>query len=239
VKSVGPSALDQKVEVGSTFTLDHVQFTGGGVVKQYLIVPIFLLGLSGGASADERLVQDWRDLWTRCRVAIENVQPLDTTGLTDLGFSIQHQPALHPEGWPEPIMPAYDYPEHKWRLAGSRFFVREREWPPIDGKVRRGCDIHIAEDAAQITSAEETLLADAFRAERDRLLATGEYEMQDPTPPIASTALGLRPLKPNANECRVISPLFVDTRPDMKPFFTSGTGEQAIHGICGGKPMLR
>ncbi len=181
-----------------------------------LIMLVFLLASPNSVSA-QSLSERWLELWTRCRVAIETVRPLDTEGL--MPFELQPNSRYHAQrGW--------------WR-DGDRFLVQEVEWRRGHG-VRRGCDVNLAPDAAALSDAEEAIVLRTFLVERSRLIGDQTHQIRDPDP-IFPIALGVGPLHKNVNRCQVISGITIDPASD---FFTSGTGEQ-VFGDCVGQSFLK
>lgn len=177
--------------------------------------------LASEAWAGELEVETWRQLWTRCRIAIEQGERLNTQGLTDLGPSIARVAPLAVEGLDAPLMPGYAMHEHSWQLPGSSFVLVEGEY---DDK-RRKCDVRFVPDVPPVTSVEEADFVSAFKEERHLLIAAGTHGERDPDP-IFSTNLGVGPIARNDNGCRVIAGLQIETRPGKQPFFASSSGEQ-------------
>ena len=173
------------------------------------------------ASADmvsaASLSERWLDLWTRCRVAIEEVRPLDTEGLSLVEL---------------PPNKRYEAQRGWWR-DGDRFLVHESEWRRSPG-VRRSCDVVLATDAKPLSAAEEAMLSRAFLVERSRLISELTHEVRNPDPIFPIVPLGVGPRHKNANRCSVISHIMFDPTSD---FFGSGTGEQKF-GDCIGLSFL-
>ena len=193
------------------------------------------LALIASVNAGEDISSVWRDLFTRCRVAVEAGKDFDAMGLRDLGRSVRVVAPLTVAGLTKPIMPGFDMAEQRWGIPGDRFVVVETEYPPRDGKTRRSCNLELAPEAKPISADEENLLRTAFLAERDKLLDTGRYEHWNPDP-IFSTNLGIRLAGNNVNGCRVVSLLAIDTQSNFPSFLQTGAGEQ--DGACGGAPRL-
>ncbi|ASR06145.1 hypothetical protein CHY08_02855 [Rhizobium leguminosarum bv. viciae] len=191
------------------------------------------LALIACANAGEDISGVWRDLFTRCRVAVETGKDFDAMGLRDLGQSLRIAAPPTMAGSTKAIMPGYDMAEQRWGIPGDRFVVVETEYPPHGGKTRRSCNLELAPKAKPISADEESLLRAAFLAERDKLLDTGRYEHWNPDP-IFSTNLGIRLAGNNVNGCRVVSLLFIDTQSNFPSFLQTGSGEQ--DGACGGAP---
>lgn len=173
------------------------------------------------AVADNGVYEDWIDLWTRCRVAIETGQPLNAEGL----FLIE-----------PPASSQYDSrnDSHRaWRREGNRFVLVEREWHlnwhQGDG-VRRGCEVILAPDTARLGELDEAILIRGFLVERATLMVNRTHEVRDPDPIFPIVGLGVGPISENANGCRVISFIYFGTADD---FFWSGSGEQNRPGCAG------
>lgn len=173
------------------------------------------------ASADtvsaESLSERWLDLWTRCRVAIEEVRLLDTEGLN----LVELAPNRHYKS------------QRGWWRDGDRFLVKEVEWRRRPG-IRRGCDVVLAPEAQPLSEAEEAILFRTFLIERSRLIAESTHQIRNPDPIFPIVPLGVGPKVKNANRCQVASAIFIDPTSD---FFTSGTGEQ-VFGDCVGLSFL-
>ncbi|MDX0359621.1 hypothetical protein CN135_23900 [Sinorhizobium meliloti] len=194
------------------------------------------LALMTSANAGDDISIVWRELFERCRVAVETGKEFDATGLRDLGRSVRAVPPLTAPGLPKPLMRGYQMAEQRWGIPGDRFVVVEAEYPPHRGKSRRSCDVELAPAAEPISTAEENLLKATFLAERDELLRGGHHEHWGPEP-IFSTNLGIRLVRRNPHGCRVVSGLYIETRPGRgRQFFRTLSGEQA--GDCGGAPRL-
>ena len=176
---------------------------------------------SSEAWANDKNVDTWRHLWTRCRIAIERGESLDVRGLSDLGASVRRVAPLTAEGLSQPLMRGYEVHERSWQLPGSSYIVVEEGYP----QQRRSCAVRLAPNVPATTPDEEANFVVAFLQER-RLLVTEEtHEERDPAP-IFSTNLGVGPLARSENGCSIISGLQIETRPGREPFFSSFSGEQ-------------
>ena len=178
----------------------------------FVALSVWLASVDAVSAAS--LSERWLDLWTRCRVAIEEVRPLDTEGLS---------PLEHPAD-----SRGHDAQRNWWR-KGDRFMVQEGEHNERPG-VRRGCDIMLAPDALPLSEMEEAALLRTFVIERSRLIAESRHEVRNPDPIFPIVPLGVGPLHKNANRCSVISHIMFDPTSD---FFISGTGEQNRSGCVG------
>ncbi|NKL37803.1 hypothetical protein GFL49_29405 [Rhizobium leguminosarum bv. viciae] len=192
------------------------------------------LALITSVSASEDLSSVWRDLFTRCRIAVETGKDFDATGLRDLGRDVKTVAPVMDPRVPFPLLPGYQVTEQRWEVPESRFVVVDAEYPPHDGKSRRSCKLEIIQGAKPISTAEEKHLWATFFAERDELLSTGRYERWNPDP-IFSTNLGVRLAGNNPHGCRVVSYLNIDTQ-RAPSFLVTGSAEQ--DGACGAAPRF-
>ncbi|MBB4572938.1 hypothetical protein [Rhizobium lentis] len=193
----------------------------------------FVLITNAGASDD--LSGVWRDLFTRCRTAVETGKDFDATGLRDLGRDVRTVAPVTASGVPFPLLPGYKMAEQRWEVPRARFVVVETEYPPDHGKSRRSCKLELAQGAKPISVDEENHLRTAFLAERDQLHGTGRYERWNPDP-IFSTNLGVRLAEKNPSGCRVVSTMQIETRSQSLSFFATGTAEQ--DAACGAAPRF-
>lgn len=193
------------------------------------------LALMTGAGAGEDLSGVWRDLFTRCRVAVETGKDFDAKGLRDLGRDVRTIAPVTAPGVPFPLLHGYKMPEQRWEVPGARFIVVETEYPPDHGKSRRSCELELAQGAKPISADEENQLRTAFLAERDELLGTGRYEWWNPDPGF-STNLGVRLAGTNPHGCRVVSLMQIEARSQSSSFLATGTAEQ--DAVCGSAPRF-
>jgi hypothetical protein len=124
------------------------------------------LALITGACASEDLSDVWRDLFTRCRIAVETGKDFDATGLRDLGRDVRTVAPVTAPGVPFPLISGYEVAEQRWEVPGSRFLVVEAEHPSNRGKSKRSCEIKLAQRAEPISTDEEKLLRATFLVER-------------------------------------------------------------------------
>lgn len=178
--------------------------------------------LSSEARASELDVETWRQLWTRCRIAIEQGEKLNTQGLIDLGPSIMRVAPITVEGLDAPLMPGYEVREQSWKPPDSSFVLVEGEY---DDK-RRRCDVRLGLNVPPVTSVEEADFVSAFKEERQLLVADGTHEERNPDP-LFSTNLGVGPLARSDNGCSIMSGLQIETRPGREPVFNSFAAEQS------------
>ncbi|EJB02517.1 hypothetical protein Rleg9DRAFT_1319 [Rhizobium leguminosarum bv. trifolii WSM597] len=193
------------------------------------------LALITGANASEELSAVWRDLFTRCRIAVETGKDFDATGLRDLGHDVRMVPPVTAPGVPFPLLPGHKVVEQRWEVPGSRFAVVEAEHASNRGESKRSCEIRLAQAAEPISADEEKLLRATFFVERDELLKTGRYEYWNPDP-LFSTNLGIRLAGRNPNGCRVVSFLDIETRSHSESFFWTNSAEQDT--VCRPTPRL-
>ncbi|MGO7384986.1 hypothetical protein ACCT20_17120 [Rhizobium ruizarguesonis] len=193
------------------------------------------LALITGAGASEDLSSVWRDLFTRCRIAVETGKDFDATGLRDLGRDVRTVAPVTAPGVPFPLISGYEVAEQRWEVPGSRFVVVEAEHPSNRGKSKRSCEIKLAHRAEPISTDEEELLRATFLVERDELLSTGGYEYWNPDP-LFSTNLGIRLAGNNPHGCRVVFFLDIETRSHSQSFFMTSSAEQDT--ACGAAPRF-
>lgn len=195
--------------------------------------------LSQPIHASDDLAQDWLDLWSRCRIAIETGTAFNAESLDDLGLKTQVRPPLMAGDLT--LMRGYEYEERSWGRSGSEFVVRETERPAGDGKVTRGCDVQFPSDTHVLSDATFSAIVSTFTKERERLIELGEHEIRDPDQ-IGPMAVGVGPVSKNRNNCRVISFLMVGSpsKGENAPrYFLSASGEQTIEDGCGGPSLLK
>ncbi|NKK64385.1 hypothetical protein GFL88_12735 [Rhizobium leguminosarum bv. viciae] len=192
------------------------------------------LALITSAGASEDLSSVWRNLFTRCRIAVETGKDFDATGLRDLGRNVKTVAPVTDPRVPFPLLLGYQVTEQRWEVPESRFVVVDAEYPPQDGKSRRSCNLEIVQGAKPISTAEEKHLRATFFAERDELLSTGRYERWNPDA-IFSTNLGVRLAGNNPHGCRVVSYLGIETQ-RAPPFLVTVSAEQ--DGECGAAPRF-
>ena len=183
-----------------------------------------LLALADNALAEQHLTEQWSDLWTRCRTAIEDVKPVNVDGLLRL--------TTLPQDY-EKTARRYD----KWRVmhrGQDRFAILEAEYRKHNG-VRRICDVTLAPDAKRLNPDEEAILARAFLVERAKLIAHRMHEIRNPDSIFPIIPLGVGPKRNNQNGCPVISFIMFDLSSD---FFNSGTAEQVLDRGCAGPSFL-
>ncbi|WP_143534710.1 hypothetical protein [Notoacmeibacter marinus] len=188
--------------------------------------------------ASEDLSQDWFDLWSRCRIAIETGTAVDANGLDNLGLRTRIKAPFKVGEYI--VLPGYEYEEQSWGRPGSEFVIREREYPRGNGKVARICEVSFLKDEHGLTDANLSVIVNTFTEERGRLIEMGGYEIRNPDP-IFPVAVGVGPTSKNQNNCQVIS--YLQSTPDLNNkdasrFFVSGTGEQTIHNGCAGPSLL-
>ncbi|WP_319520181.1 hypothetical protein [uncultured Martelella sp.] len=185
-----------------------------------------LIAFAGMYSSETRAggknVETWRELWTRCRLAVEQSESLNVQGLHDLGQSTRRIPPLIVKGYAYPLIPGYEIFLHKWQQPGSSFVVVVEEYPGS----RLSCAVQLASAASAITPNEEALFASAFLQERQTLVAAGTHEEKE-LDPIFSTNLGMGPIGRNENGCSVVSGLQIETGAGLDSFFSSFSAERS------------
>ncbi|MBX5228550.1 hypothetical protein HJC06_19395 [Rhizobium sp. NLR9b] len=203
-------------------------------MRRITLFVLLNLSLITSAGASEDLSGVWRDLFTRCRIAVETGKEFDAKGLRDLGRDMRTVAPKTAPGVPFPFLPGYQVTEQHWEVPGARFVIVEAEYAPVRGKSRRSCKIELGPRAESISAAEEARLTAAFVAERDRLFSTGYYEQWNPDP-VFSTNLGVRLAGDNPHGCRVVSYLDIETQ-HAPSFLMTGSAEQ--DGTCGAAPRF-
>lgn len=178
---------------------------------------------------------DWRDAWTRCRVAIESGEPILTDGLVEATqaeaeqFSIEPQ-FLETDDRKVMMVPGRRAPDQIWRSEGDLFWVGIWFYEGETG-VRRVCDVIPVEP---LTPSLRDSIEGVFNAERGRLVASETHKTMSypPIPPASLSGFGSSAHNPNGR-CTVSSISF-ELGGD---WFSSGTGEQ-VEGACD-LPTLR
>ncbi|WP_102958933.1 hypothetical protein [Mangrovicella endophytica] len=194
-----------------------------------LIISVFGTAV---AKAENGLAAEWRDLWTRCRIAIETGAPADTHGLINLGLVRAFVKPVMVEGYT--VLPGYEYDEQRWTRRGSRLNIFETEIPK-GGGVRRRCDVRFASWDDRLSPDQAKALTQAFLTERQTLLAAGRHEVRDPDAVPDTGFLGVGPKALNPNGCRVMSTLMIGIGGQWS--FSSLSAEQTVG--CSGPSLLR
>jgi len=177
--------------------------------------------LDARGKAQAALVPSWFELWERCRVAIEDRQPLNTFGLVP--SASQNDPTIFDRG----------DRTRQWRtLNGSRFIIRESEMETGNGSVRE-CAIALFDWRKPLTREEAARLTYAFLEQRSALLAKGTHEERDPGELVGVTSSAFGPLKQNAADCPVISVILSAPEDGL---FRALSSEQSLK--CDGGPAL-
>ena len=155
------------------------------------------------AASWDKLDERWLDLWTRCRVAIEEDQQFNHNGLEPLGTRRGE----------------YGRVGQVWRDDTSIFEVWEGQWE----RGGRNCDVLIVEGLWPDDPNQLITLIGTFEDERRSLIAAGTHRWY-PIDRVADFGGALSSLKESINGCPVNSTLFVFVRRER--YFGGGTGEQ-------------
>ncbi len=107
------------------------------------------------AASWDKLDERWLDLWTRCRVAIEEDQPFNHNGMEPLGTRRGD----------------YGRVGHVWRDDTSIFEVWEGQWE----RGGRNCDVLIVEGLWPDDPNQLITLIGTFEDERRSLIAAGTH----------------------------------------------------------------
>lgn len=199
-----------------------------------VLVSISLLGAMITAAAGA-VADDWLELWTRCRLSIEDAVPINSSGLIDLGLTTESRPSQIIDG--TMVSPELHFQQKRWSDPKSGFIVVEQELLEKADRVRRSCDVELSPDGNGLRIDERRSIVELFVSERDRLIAEGNHVVRDPSK-IADVALGVGPVVVNANGCVVISAIMMSLSESAKGKidFISVNGEQA--SVCGGPSLL-
>jgi hypothetical protein len=183
---------------------------------------VWSIMLDARGKAQGALVPSWFELWERCRVAIEDRQPLNTFGLVP---SVAEKDPTDTER-PDRTM--------EWRaMNGGRFVIRESEMDTGNGTLR-SCNIAPLDWRTPLTREEAARLTYAFLEQRSALLTKGTHEAREPAALFGVTSSGFGPLKRNAVGCLVVSVIF--SAPE-DAWFKAVTAEQESN-CDGGPPLL-
>lgn len=174
------------------------------IVSLILIPPDF-------AYANQNLRDEWKDLWTRCRISVETEQPIDQTNLILVEANSEVQKN------------EIEYSLNKWRLEMGRLIVEEETWAHEISEARR-CRVEPDSSLKPLSEPEIALLVYEFLTERERLVFAGTHEYRELPSlyPGVLAALGLKETKPNG--CDTISMISFLAHP--KEYFSSVSGDQ-------------
>lgn len=162
--------------------------------------------------------EEWKDFWTRCRLAVENSEKLDVTDLKQV------------------VVPGKqnDHPRQiAWGNDKNRFVIIDSvSNTPINGHMRN-CKVELSSNSKPLSDVEEGMLVHTFLIERNILIGNGTHVRRNPVslPFLIGLGVGLKSRNPYG--CRVISTLFFER---TRKFFTSSTGNQnyiVAKGKCG------
>ena len=190
-------------------------------MKLRIQAALFIVSTLSHADAEtlskDGLVDEWLQLWSACRLAIEYAYPLNASGRTASSVSAD---------------PYYDR-TRTWSDSISRFIVVEGEWDQRDGTVRRVCNVMISPAADPLTPLELASIVAAYDAEAARLIAVATHVERNPDP-LFAIVRGVGQISQNPRDCVTISYLTAEV---AGGFFSSGTGERA-DDACGGAAFL-
>lgn len=147
---------------------------------------------------DER----WLELWTRCRVAVEQSEPIDARGLISKGI-----------GWDT------GRSAEIWHDPQSIFELRDSR----EAGYGHFCSVRIKEGHWPADLGELITIIGTFEDERRALVEAGLHEWR-PLDRVADYAGALGPRTRNSNNCPVISTVLVWLTREHN--FISMTGEQ-------------
>lgn len=157
---------------------------------------------------DER----WLDLWTRCRVAVEQNKPVDSSGLLSqgIGWDAGRSAAI----WHDPLS-IFELRDSREVGYGHlcRVLIKQGHWPADVGEL--------------IT------IIGTFEDERRALIEAGQHEWR-PLDRVADYAAAVGPKARNSNNCPVISTVLVSLSRERN--FISMTGEQVADPCSGNYP---
>lgn len=176
----------------------------------------------GGALHAQPIVEQFKLLSERCRIAIEQSEEFDAEGMLEAPFPKDGYRAAH-----------YTR-KSAWKFTGSPFYVAFSSWTSRDnGQERSNCNIGLLDDQRNLSSSDQGELLRAFLIRRNQLLARQTHETRDGTNVPALLMLGHGPVERNPDGCRVVTSIALTSDGG---FFSVGSGEQAIYDCEGGDP---
>ncbi|MEI4490724.1 hypothetical protein SAMN05216376_11786 [Mameliella alba] len=189
----------------------------GSVTLRIASCALFFTAFStwGYPSYAQSLVQDFDDLFERCRASIETSSVFDSEGLQR-----RNVPERHARDW------GVSLAQEAWGVAGAELYVLLTEWTSRDGTIRRLCEIRLANEESLLGPGEQAMLLRQFLILQVELIGAGTHEIDNqlsPIPPLVNAAFRL--LDRNPNGC-IVSNSFAFS-PDGR-FFSAGSGEQAL-----------
>ncbi|MCG7519749.1 hypothetical protein [Ruegeria sp. Ofav3-42] len=173
------------------------------------------LWLWGNPIHAQNLVQDFENLFERCRVSVETSSVFDSRGLQR-----QEVPQRHERDW------GMSSAQEAWVSPGSEWYVLLTEWTSRDGTKRHLCNIFLNEEEYILGSVEQALLLRHFLMKQVELISAGTHENEvqlSPISPLINAAFLLSGKNPKG--CIVINSFAFS--PDGM-FFSAGSGEQAV-----------
>ncbi|MEO1494397.1 MAG: hypothetical protein AAFV19_19805 [Pseudomonadota bacterium] len=166
-------------------------------------------GLGAGAMSAVHLMQtpddsaavfaeQWIELHSRCRAAIETSKPLDTDGLSQAA-------SLTRDGL------ARDLPADQaaWHGADERIVLIDHAPSDANGWFR-GCRLELADDSFGVHPDAVGIILTRVLEERSALLAEGTHYVSDPDPITPGFGLGFDAAAPNPDGCLTTTSAFFD-----------------------------
>lgn len=163
----------------------------------------------------QSLLQDFEDLFERCRASVETDSAFDTGSLQR-----RDVPEHHARDW------GMCSTQEAWASPGSGLYVLRKEWTSRDGTVRHLCDIRLINEERVLEAGEQALLLRHFLVRQTELIGAGTQEIDrrlSPIPPIVNAAFLM--LDRNSNGRKVSNNM--SFLPDGT-FFSAGSGEQTV-----------
>jgi len=181
----------------------------------------FLVFLGSADQENSGIVEEWSELFARCRISVETASPLNTQGM---------QQVTPPK---EAFPPGHDWRSRAWQKPKGALIILEQE-AIRDDTVLRVCRVALPDaDSIYSERAQADILL-AYIKNRDRLISEEAHELRvlDRLSPVLRFGFG--PVGLNPNGCNVLS--FVIMLPE-DGFIRSGTGE-VEPPTCFGQPSL-
>lgn len=169
----------------------------------------------GNPTHAQGLVQDFEELFERCRASVETNSVFDSRGL-----QMRDVPERHARDW------GISSTQEAWTSPGSVLYVLLTEWTSRDDTERHLCNIRLANEEYVLKPGEQALLLRNFMINQVELIGVGTHEADkrlSTIPPLVNAAFLL--LDRNPNGC-IVSNSFAFS-PDGK-FFSAGSVEQAV-----------
>lgn len=163
----------------------------------------------------ESLIQEFENLFERCRASIEA-----NSAFVSEGLQSRDVPKRHARDW------GMSSAQQAWASPGSDLYVLLTEWTSRDGTVRHLCDVRLANEEHVLRPIDQALLLRHFMIRQVELVGAQTHEIDkqlSPIPPMVNSAFLLSDRNPNG--C-IVTNTFAFS-PDGK-FFSAGSGEQAV-----------